>query len=165
MVRQSQEKNPEIAIPSTMIIMPKMKIIVCQLIPFVLSVASAPARQKSTDVKDWKFSVSNNAVELCIQTPNTRMSVATLQSVVAMCRGIFSVIMNANITRKIMTARDLCCHKKNLLQYKKPLHLLCSKKTDKSNRSQTYFWFFRLQTSRGKSRWHCSYKCSRPTHL
>ena len=52
MVRQSQEKNPEIAIPSTMIIMPKMKIIVCQLIPFVLSVASAPARQKSTDVKD-----------------------------------------------------------------------------------------------------------------
>ena len=52
MVRQSQEKNPEIAIPSTMIIMPKMKIIVCQLIPFVLSVASAPACQKSTDVKD-----------------------------------------------------------------------------------------------------------------
>ena len=46
------KKNPEIAIPSTMIIMPKMKIIVCQLIPFVLSVASAPARQKSTDVKD-----------------------------------------------------------------------------------------------------------------
>ena len=52
MVRQSQEKNPESAIPSTMIIIPAMKMMVCQLIPFVLSVASAPARQKSTDVKD-----------------------------------------------------------------------------------------------------------------
>ena len=51
MVRQSQEKNPESAIPSTMIIIPAMKMMVCQLIPFVLSVASAPARQKSTDVK------------------------------------------------------------------------------------------------------------------
>ena len=70
----NQRKNPAFPIPSTMIIMPAMKIMVSQLIPAEAS-PPCPAGYQKLNVKiARRFSVSQIAAGLCITNPNTRTS-------------------------------------------------------------------------------------------
>ena len=103
-VIHSQRKNPAFAIPSTITIIPAMKMIVAQLIPLELSDASPASYQKPGVKMEWIFSVSNAAFISCMHTPNTSTSVARPQPSVTYCLSILSVIMSANITRKMTTA-------------------------------------------------------------
>ena len=79
--------------------------IVDQLIPDEDSPASLDACQKSAVKILPIFSVSTIALPLCIVIPNTKRIISRPQPSVTMCLSIFSVMIRANITRKIRTAK------------------------------------------------------------
>ena len=79
--------------------------IVDQLIPDEDSPASLEACQKSAVKILPIFSVSMIALPLCIVIPNTKRIISRPQPNVTMCLSIFSVMIRANITRKIRTAK------------------------------------------------------------
>ena len=101
----NQRKNPDFAIPSTMIIIPAMNTIVSQLIPAEASLASPAVCQNPDEKILCMFSVSIIAEGLCIQRPNTRTSVRSAHPRVTMCLSQISVMIRMNIARKIITAK------------------------------------------------------------
>lgn len=103
-VMHSQRKNPALAMPSTIIIIPAIKMMVAQLIPLELS-SEAPAVYQKPGVKMFAmFSVDHTASKLLRQIPNTITSVASPQQRVTMWRSILSIIISTNITTNISTA-------------------------------------------------------------
>ena len=104
-VRQSQRKNPAFAIPSTITIIPAMKIIVAQLIPLELSLPCPDVCQNSRVNILLTLSVSIIALGLFIQIANTITIVASPQPSVTQCLGILSIIISANISTKITMAK------------------------------------------------------------
>ena len=104
-VRQSQRKNPAFAMPSTITIIPAMKMIVDQLMPLELSPPCDETCQNSVVNMLFTLSVSIIALGLFIQMPNTITIVARPQPNVTHWRGILSIIISANITTNIITAQ------------------------------------------------------------
>ena len=103
---QSHWKKPARAIPSTMTIMPAMKMIVDQLMPDEDS--ASPAEYQKPGVKILPtFSVSRMALPLRIARPNTRIRVSSPHPSVTICRSILSRTIRTNITTKRMTA-NIC---------------------------------------------------------
>ena len=107
---QSQRKNPTLAIPSTIIIIPAMKMIVCQLMPEEASEDSPAAYQKAVVKMLFTFSVSQTALMLRIPSPNTRTSVSRPQPRVIRCLSHTSRIIRTNMARNMISAKNLCCH-------------------------------------------------------
>ena len=101
----NQRKNPEFAMPSTMIIIPAMNTIVSQLIPAEASLASPAVCQNPGEKILCMFSVSIIAEGLCIQIPNTRINVRSAHPSVTICLSHTSVMIRMNIARKITTAK------------------------------------------------------------
>ncbi len=101
----SHLKNPTLAIPSTITIMPKMNRIVSQLMPALLSPASPDRYQKSTVKMLFRLIVSITAVMLRIPTPNTRMTVSRAHTSETICRSTISVTIKTNIAIKMSTAK------------------------------------------------------------
>ena len=103
---QSQLKKPACAMPSTMIIMPAMKVMVAQLMPELAS--SAPAEYQNEGVmKSDSDSDDHMASGLRMQMPKTMTSVSRPQESVTMWRSILSMTMSTNMTRKI-TKASIC---------------------------------------------------------
>ena len=103
---QSQPKKPACAMPSTMTIMPAMKVMVAQLMPELAS--SAPAEYQNDGVtKSASDSEFQMASGLLMQTPNTKTSVSRPHESVTMWRSILSMTMSTNMTRK-MTSAMIC---------------------------------------------------------
>ena len=90
--------------PSTMIIMPAIKMIVAQLIPLEDSSASF-AYQKPTVKMFFTLRVSITASHECIPKPNTKSSVKAPQTKVIHWRSKISRMIITNITQKIETAK------------------------------------------------------------
>ena len=91
--------------PSTITIMPAIKIMVAQLIPLELS-SACPAVCQNDDVKMlFKFNVCVMAEKLCMHTPKTMTSVARAQSSVTTWRSSFSEITRPNMSTNIVTAK------------------------------------------------------------
>ena len=102
---QSQRKNPTLAIPSTIIIIPAMKMIVCQLMPEEASEDSPAAYQKAVVKMLFTFSVSQTALMLRIPSPNTRTSVSRPQPRVIRCLSDTSRIIRTNMARNMISAK------------------------------------------------------------
>ena len=105
MVRHSQRKNPALAIPSTITIIPAINIIVAQLIPLDSSAEFPLTCQNSAVNMLLTFSVSIIADGDLIHMPNTMTIVARPHPRVTHCLGILSMIISANIRIKIMIAK------------------------------------------------------------
>ena len=101
---QSQRKKPTFAIPSTMIIMPAIKMIVCQLIPEEASLDSPAAYQNPVVKKLCKFRVRMIAPMLCIPSPKTRSRVRRPHASVIHCLSQISRMISRNMARKMMIA-------------------------------------------------------------
>ena len=101
----SQRKNPTLAIPSTMIIIPATKTIVSQLIPLDASEDVPPVYQNPFVKKQFRLSVSVTALMLRSPTPKTRMSVSSAHPSVTTCRSHFSVMIRINISKNRTTAK------------------------------------------------------------
>ena len=108
----SQRKKPAFAMPSTMIIIPAMKMIVDQLMPEDASSPAVPAYQKLTVKMLRTFSVSNMAGRLRSPTPCTKTRVSRPHPRVVYWRSIFSVTTSTNITTKMATAK-ICANNIN----------------------------------------------------
>ena len=104
-VRQSQRKNPALAIPSTITIIPAIKIMVAQFIPLELSLPLPEVCQNSVVNMLLMFKVSIIAFGLLIQIANTIIIVARPQPRVTQWRGILSIIISANISTNITMAK------------------------------------------------------------
>ena len=102
---QIHRKNPTLAIPSTIIIIPAIKIIVDQLTPTEASSAAPAAYQNSVVNMHFKFSAFQIASGERITNPNTKISVNAPQSRVTICLSILSNTISTNITTKITVAR------------------------------------------------------------
>ena len=89
--------------PSTMIIMPAIKVMVSQLMP--VEVVAAPIWYQKFGWKMlYRLSASNTARPLRMHRPNTTVRVRKPHPRVAMCRSTFSVTIRKNMARKITTA-------------------------------------------------------------
>ena len=104
MAIHSHLKNPTLAIPSTIIIIPAMNIMVAQLIPLEVSAALPAWYQKSTVNRALKLRVSIMAPVSFIQSPKTSRSVAAPHVRVTTCLSILSRTISPNIIIKIATA-------------------------------------------------------------
>lgn len=103
-LKQSQRKKPDLAIPSTIIIIPKTKIMVDQFMPVVASPASPASYQKDSVKILLMFIVCQKAVILRIQTPKTATIVKNPQAKAITCLSSFSDKINKNIAKKIIIA-------------------------------------------------------------
>ena len=110
---QSHLKNPTLAIPSTITIIPKIKTMVSQLIPVEASALAPPVYQKCCVNMLWIFNVSTMASILRIPIPNTSIIVRRAHTLEIMCLSTISVTINTNIAIKITTAK-ICA---NILFY------------------------------------------------
>ena len=104
MHRHSQRKKPAFAIPSTMIIMPAIKIMVSQLIPDEAP-PSPTWYQKSTVKMLATLSVSQTAVPLCMHKRNTITIVSSPAPSVIHCLSILSITIRTNIATNIVAAK------------------------------------------------------------
>ena len=104
MVMHSHRKNPVIAMPCTIIIIPIMKKMVDQLIP-TDSFANPWGSYQNSAVKiPCRFKVCHMASVLCMQIPKTRINIRQPLTNATICRSICSQIIRANITIKIKAA-------------------------------------------------------------
>ena len=101
-LRQSQRKNPAFPMLSTIIIIPKINIMVAQLTPEVLS--SVEAYQNEVLKILPKFSVSKIASQLFRQTPKTTSNTSRPLVSVMICLSNLSRTIIKNISTKITTA-------------------------------------------------------------
>ena len=108
-LKHNQRKKPASAIPSTIIIIPVMKMIVSQLIP-ASTVGIAPSAtasepyQKVGLIMLLKFRVSSILPTSCMQIPNVTSKVSAPQPKVTYCRSILSMTIRTNMVMKIITA-------------------------------------------------------------
>ena len=115
----SHLKNPTRAIPSTIIIIPEMKMIVAQLIP--LDSPSPPsAAYQNPSVKMFStLSVLRAASAECMPRPNTRISVRAPHTRVVHCRSNISRMMRMNITTKMETDKICANNMPKILAFRK----------------------------------------------
>ena len=102
---QSHLKKPTLAIPSTMIIIPRMNRMVSQLMPLEVSAVSAAEYQKPGVKKQRRFNVSQIAEGLRMAMPMTPIRVSRPHARVMTWRSQISVMIRMNIARKITIAK------------------------------------------------------------
>ena len=102
---QSQRKKPDSAMPSTITIMPAIKMMVAQLMPAVLSSALPAVYQKPTVKMLLRLRVSVIASMLLIARPKTPARVRMPHANVTWCRSILSITIRMNIAINKMSAK------------------------------------------------------------